>query len=205
MKLWLTGFLRGRENRMAVLAMLLLVVAVACRQPLERSMALHMLLQLPMVIAVGILLAPVLSHLAGSHASRLALYDAHGVTGLLAFSLVTTYWMIPKALEHALIAPAAEAGKFLSLLLAGMLLPAALAHANRIIQLFFLGNLAAMMAIVGMLYQDAPQRLCNLYLRDEQTAAGIGLVFLAIAIPLLWGLHHFAAAAGERAAPVPDN
>lgn len=190
----------GQAIAAALSCLALLAFALVFRPWLERSMALHMLLQIPALACAGSLAALATSRmpwrdngLTGAWLRYVRTYDDHGITGLVVFLLVTAYWMIPKALEHALIGTAAEAGKFLSLFLAGLILPASLTRANKIIQLFFLGNFAPMMAIAGLLYQDAPQRLCNYYLRDDQVIAGIGLVVFSIAIPLAWGLRQLGA------------
>jgi hypothetical protein len=84
------------------------------------------------------------------------------------------------------VAPLAECGKFVSLFGGGLILRDCLSRANRMIQLFFVGNVAWMTAIVGLLYQDNSTRLCNFYLLDDQTLAGQGLVLLSVALPVLW-------------------
>ncbi len=174
----------------AILGATLLIAAVALRHDLELTMTRHMLVQIPMLLVAGIACSRCLSALQNESVllRRLEAWNAHGLTGLLVFLLTTAYWMIPRALDNAVASISAEQAKMVSLFVAGFLLPASLARANTILQLFFLGNFAAMMAIVGMLYQDAPQRLCNFYLVDDQVTAGMGLVSLAIIIPLLWCL-----------------
>ncbi|MFD2273277.1 hypothetical protein ACFS07_25365 [Undibacterium arcticum] len=111
------------------------------------------------------------------------------------------YWMIPKTLEHALVSPTEEFLKFVLIFINGLILPASLSRANKVIQLFFLGNFAGMMAIVGMLYQEAPQRLCNYYLLDDQAFTGTGLVTWSIILPLLWCWRYFVAVRDGDAAP----
>jgi hypothetical protein len=181
--------LRNTRARMVLLGLALVVIAIACRRPLESTMARHMLLQIPLLVAAGSCVALGLRRTGiAALASRLHVYDENGITGLSAFLLVSAYWMIPKALDSAAISLTADAGKLVSLFLAGLLLPASLARANLIIQLFFVGNFASMTAIAGMLYQDTPRRLCNLYLIDDQMITGTGLVTLAIAVAVAWGI-----------------
>lgn len=151
-------------------------------------MALHMLVQIPAIVVAGLLAA---GAVAGT-GRRAASFDAYGLTGLSVFMLATAYWMIPRALEIALTSPAMEAAKFLSLFIAGMMLRASLSRANAILRVFFVGNLSSMMAIAGLLYQEAPQRLCNLYLYDDQLITGTGLVVLAVLIPAAWAADYFA-------------
>ncbi len=47
---------------------------------------------------------------------------------------------------------------------------------------FLAGNLGWMTASAGMLYIDAPVRLCVNYLQDDQRQTGIALVLLALAL-----------------------
>lgn len=162
---------------------LCLAGAVFAHRWLEASMLRHMLLQLPLLAAAGWLVAG-----RAARTGRVAALDEHGLSTFTALIFVSAYWMVPRALELSLTAPAAQAAKFASLLLTGALLPGALKRANRIVQLFFLGNLCAMMAIAGMLYQDMPQRLCNAYLLDDQVVTGTGLVLASLAIAAIWCL-----------------
>lgn len=189
------------QSRTVLFGFALAVIAIACRRPLESTMARHMLLQIPLLIAAGSCVALGLRHTGiAARAGRLRAYDENGITGLFAFLLVSAYWMIPKALDSAAISLAADTGKFVSLLLAGLLLPASLTRANIIIQLFFIGNFASMAAIAGMLYQDTPRRLCNLYLIDDQMITGTGLVILAIAVAVAWGIRQLTRPARPGAA-----
>lgn len=151
-------------------------------------MALHMVVQLPMIVVAGAL--------AGTGRGARAHWDAHGLAGLTWLLLASAYWMVPRALEQALTMPLAELGKFASLFLAGFLLPGALARAAAVIQLFFLGNFCAMMAIAGMLYQDMPQRLCNAYTLDDQVITGVGLVVASIGIAAAWCIWQLPALGG---------
>jgi hypothetical protein len=192
-----SGIMSTQQRTAALMiGVALAVLAVVYRQVLEATMARHMLLQMPMLIAAGALIA------FGLQCTNVVAFsgvlrgcDENGITGLFAFMLVTAYWMIPKTLDSAAVSLVADSTKFVSLLLVGLLLPGSLSRANAILQLFFIGNFASMTAIAGMLYQDAPRRLCNLYLIDDQMIAGTGLVALAVAIALLWCIRH---AAGMR-------
>jgi hypothetical protein len=187
-----------RQRRLAALTSgLLLLFAWLWRAPLEASMASHMLVQIPVLLIAGYLaawawlLAPAPGTAAHSGPwlrcwQQLRRYDEQGVPSLLALVFLLTYWMIPMSLDTALASPMVEAIKFVSLFAGGMLLADCLARANLVIQIFFLGNLSWMMAMVGMLYQDGSTRLCNFYLVDDQVLAGQGLVWLSALIPALW-------------------
>lgn len=113
-------------------------------------------------------------------------YDEYGIAGLLWASFVGAYWMLPRALDQVLVSSWAHYGKFGVLFVTGLVLSAALRRANSVIKLFFLGSFCWMSAIVGLLYQEYPQRLCNFYLMSDQEWAGRGMVALALILPLFW-------------------
>lgn len=179
-----------------VLAASALLPALAFSRWLESSMAAHMLLQLPLLVLAGWLGAG----LAPARWS-IARVDEYGITGLCMLLFVSACWMVPRALELSLASPPAEAAKFASLLLLGMVLPGSLKRSHWIVQLFFLGNFGAMTAIAGMQYQTMPQRLCNAYLLDDQNLAGMGLVAGAVLISVAWCVRIAPALAPPREIP----
>ncbi|WP_397475006.1 hypothetical protein, partial [Pusillimonas sp.] len=113
-------------------------------------------------------------------------YNEYGVPGLLLVSLVGAAWMIPKALDDALIDWRVAAFKYAGLPVCGWILSASLRRAPLVVKLFFVGNFCWMSAIVGLIYLDQPARLCNAYLLSDQDWAGRGLIALAVALPLGW-------------------
>lgn len=171
--------------RRHALGLACLLLAAGGRHWLEAAMFRHMLLQMPLIVVAGWQLAarparPVLR----------AGLDPFGLTSLSALLFISAYWMVPRALEQSLMLPVAEAAKFISLLLAGALLPGAARRARLVIQLFFLGNFCWMSAIAGIQYQDMPQRLCNAYALDDQLITGTGLVALSLLLAIAWCLRH---------------
>ena len=169
---------------------ILLGLLLATRAPLEASMLRHMLVQLPLLVVCGALLRPWLRL-----PTELTRMDGQGLTTFTAAVFITTYWMIPRALEQALFEPLAALEKFTSLLVLGAALPGALRRAHVVVQLFFVANICAMMAIAGMLYRELPQRLCNAYLLDDQSVTGTALVVLALVLGAAWCIvnaRHFA-------------
>ncbi|TAM89454.1 MAG: hypothetical protein EPN41_03710 [Candidimonas sp.] len=101
-------------------------------------------------------------------------------------SFAGAFWMIPRTLDYVLVSPFANCLKFATLFAVGLVLCDALSRANTIIRLFFLGNFCWMLAVVGIVYQSVPNRLCNFYLASDQRAAGIALVALAVCLPVVW-------------------
>ena len=176
-----------------LMSLALLAMAVLLAAPLTRTMARHMLVHIPLILASGLCMGAFLQVHAWPQGRFLrstrklwGKYNELGIPGLLAGSLVAAYWMIPKSLDDALFSSGAALGKYVSLFLAGVLLFDALRRSNRVIKLFFLGNFSWMTAIAGLLYQDATRRICNAYLLGDQEVAGQGLVLLAILVPLVW-------------------
>ncbi|WP_322999436.1 hypothetical protein [Castellaniella sp.] len=183
--------------------------AIVWHDALTALMSLHMLVQIPLLVAGGVFAeqawrggrparaqAPPAQADASGQSSRLWQatsgrgirwsYNAYGMPGLLLVSLVGAGWMIPKALDDALVDWRVATFKYLGLPLCGWLLQASVRQANVVIKLFFLGNFCWMSAIVGMVYLDQPIRLCNAYLQDDQDWAGRGLIALAIVLPSCW-------------------
>ena len=167
----------------AALVLLALLATPLLRQTLEASMARHMLLQFPLFLLAGALLAGALPAAAGSAIAR---WNAHGISGLLATALVLGLLMVPRLLDLALVNPAIELAKISALVLAGAALRLSWRPAGLVVQGFFLGNVLPMTAVVGQLYVDSPTRLCNAYLLDDQEQLGHWLVWLAVAIAVAW-------------------
>jgi hypothetical protein len=175
--------IRSRTQVWAGLAVVAVAAAPPARGFLEGGMALHMLVQIPLLVLAGCGLS------AASPArfrQTLQSFNAHGVTGWALASLVLAFWMLPRALDAAVANAWIDAAKFAVLLLAGAALRWSWAASRPVIQLFFIGNWAWMTATAGLLYVETPQRLCNAYLLGDQALTGHGLVVAAVLLPLLW-------------------
>ena len=169
------------------LALGLLLLAIlawpGARQWLEASMWHHMVLQFPLGMLAGSLLA---SALPLRSRAALARWNAHGITGLVLASAVLAVLMVPRALDLALRDAGIEAAKCAALLLSGLALRLSWRPAGLVVQGFFLGNLLSMTVVVGQLYIDSPLRLCNAYLLDDQVRLGHWLIGLAALVALVW-------------------
>ena len=153
------------------------------RHALEASMWRHMVLQFPLLMAAGALLAAALPPRARGAVAR---WNAHGIAGLVLVACVLAVLMVPRVLDLALRDPAIEAAKVAVLLGAGAALRLSWRAAGLVVQGFFLGNMLPMTAVVGQLYIDAPLRLCNAYLLDDQARLGQWLIALAVLLALGW-------------------
>lgn len=167
----------------AGLVLLALLAWPALHPWLQATMWRHMLLQFPLWIAAGALLAaatPARVRL------RLARWNLHGIAGLVLVGVGLAVLMVPRALDLALRDPVIDLAKCATLVLSGAALRLSWPVAGRVMQAFFLGNLLPMMGVVGQLYGDSPLRLCNAYLLDDQVRLGRWLIGLAAALALLW-------------------
>lgn len=165
-------------------ALLILILSLpACRETLEGSMQLHMLVQYPLVMFAGVLLALAVPQ---AVARTLSSWNAMGIAGLTAAMLFMTVLMIPRVVDLALVDARVEAAKFAALLFVGSVLRASWRDAGLVVQAFFLGGILPMAIVVGTLYQDAPLRLCNAYGLDDQRELGWSLVCIGVAIAVIW-------------------
>ena len=170
-----------------VAALLFVVLASpTAREALERVMITHMLVQIPLLAVVGALGAGALPP---QLRSRVARWNSGGVSGALLAVIVSSWWMVPRALDWALAAPLMEAAKFLTLpLLVGAPLALSWPSLGSMGRGFLVANVLPMWAVVGWAYIAAPVRLCNYYLADQQVTAGIGLVAVSVALGVALGL-----------------
>ena len=160
-----------------------LLVLAAFRPWLEAHMARHMGLELPLLFFAGWLAASA----AGPRLTRLLLpWNAKGLAALVFALLLSAFWMVPAALDLAVLHPAVGIAKVVSWVLAGLLLGASWRQAGLVIQAFFIFNWCWMTIAVGLMYQQAPQQLCSVYLPDEQWSAGASMIFWAVAVFVLW-------------------
>lgn len=161
-----------------------LLIAVALARPwLEATMARHMAIELPLLFAIGWLAARV----AGPRWERwLAPCNANGLPAFCLAMLVGAFWMLPVALDLAVLDVRVSLLKVISVVGAGLLLGASWRYAGMVIQAFFVLNWAGMNLAAGLLYQEAQQQLCSVYLSDQQAAAGWGIMFWSLAVIIGW-------------------
>jgi hypothetical protein len=153
------------------------------RAATESSMTMHMLVQFPVLLLAGGLLA---AGLPPGWMRWLAGWNELGIAGLVGAALVLAVAMVPRLLDLALVDGRVESVKLLALVLTGGALRLSWRPAGTVVQAFLLGNVLPMMAVVGILFQDATSRLCNAYRLDDQQFLGLALAWLAPAIFAGW-------------------
>lgn len=208
-------FKRRLNKKKLLLAMLVGVCSIGLSVPplrtlIEQSMLWHMAIQMPLLILTGWLLMASGSPLPVARASRRANqqtpmqintqinrqaseWNVYGLTGFV-FSFITiTYWMLPSAIDRAVVLPSADVIKLLSLLACGASLRHSSVRAPALIQLFFLGNFLAMMLWLGSYFLQTDLRLCNAYSLQSQINTGWGLIAWGLGIGVFWGANQLIA------------
>lgn len=174
------------------LAFWLVLALPGMRAWLESSMALHMLVQMPLLAVLGYGGA---AGLGAAARARLCMALGGALPLVLAALLASSYWMLPRALDAALGGGWAETAKFVSLpLLVGAPLALAWPRLGSIARGFVWTNAFSMLAVLGWLYMAAPVRVCNNYLESAQYDAGRWMVLAAVGGFIAWMLYWMAGA-----------
>ena len=193
--------LTGRAAPRAALALAPALLCIApLRHAVESHMPTHMLLEFPLLFASGWVIAGAASP-GDRWLARLDPFDAQGLLGISFAACALTLWMIPTALDLALLSEPVRWGKYVSLWLAGLLLRRSQGRLDAELAVFFIGMLAWMLATVGLVFQTMPRRLCVNYLLDEQRWTGVGIVGAAVLLGTL-GLWRIVA---NHAGPAPGD
>ena len=186
-----------------------LLAAPPLQRILEASMTAQMLVQIPLLAIAGMLLGKSLPE---SAANRIQPWNRGGATGLIVVTFASACWMLPLSLDAAVVSPAADLAKFLTVpLLIGLPLASSWPRMSFVLRGVLLFEALATLFRMGWLYLISPVRLCNSYgLSDQQRLGewlltGGAALLLCIAWRLLWGRPTAAAGAvglpGRRAGP----
>ena len=173
----------------ALLATVCAAVAVALSVPplrsvIEQSMAWHMVFQMPLLVLAGALAYSALPPNFGSQ--QLANINHFGLTGFMAAQIIIAYWMLPMAIDRAVVQPPFDAIKLTTLFISGLLLADAFKRAPAALQLFFMGYWVSMMAWLGIYFATTDLRLCNAYSLQSQVSTGWGLLALGLLLGAVW-------------------
>ncbi|MBI3345729.1 MAG: hypothetical protein HY020_00785 [Burkholderiales bacterium] len=162
---------------------LLLLGLPATRAWLESRMSLHMAIELPLLMLSGWTFGGV----APGRWKLLERIDAGGLLCATIAACILTLWMVPAALDMAVMEPGIALLKYGQWIVAGVLLRNARNWHSPVVAAFFLANAAWMTVTAGLLYLDAEQQLCVNYLVDDQRVAGFALLAWGVALGVLAG------------------
>ncbi len=160
------------------------------RMIIEQNMAWHMVFQMPLLVVGGWFMFARASH--RQENSKLATWleavassNQFGLTGFLLVTVAFSYWMLPLALDKAIVQPVADLIKITTLLLAGVVLRESFRCAPVVVQLFFMAYWSSMLIWLGAYFTTTDLRLCNVYSLETQRTAGQGLIALGIGVGTL--------------------
>ena len=154
------------------------------RSLIEQSMLWHMVIQMPSLVLGGWVVMGAIRNTVVPAA--MAAWNRYGLTGFIAAQAIAAYWMLPLAIDRAVVLPAADGAKLVTLLACGALLRHSVDRAPAVLQLFFIGYAVPMMIWLGLYFANVDLRLCNAYSLESQVRAGYGLAVLAFALGALW-------------------
>ena len=162
----------------------LLVWILLTIEPLDRlfdeRMALHMLLQVPLLLLAGVLAGRSLSHTFGAR------LDPHGLSSLFFFLGTLAFWMLPLSFDAAVVNSWHDLLMHINLFVAGALLPGAIGRMSFAVRAAAGIYLTAMLATAAMVYLNSQSLICNVYTIEMQKETGRCLLW---ALPLFFLLH----------------
>lgn len=150
---------------------------------LTSTMTAQMLVQIPLLVAVGWLLRDAVPPRV---VAALDAWNQSGISGLVLATFATAFWMLPRWLDAAASQPMVAAAKFASVpLLIGLPLGLSWRRMGFVVRGLFISELIAMFFRLGWLYMISPVRLCSNYLLNDQQRSGQYMLAIGAAI-LLW-------------------
>ena len=152
------------------------------RSLIEQSMVWHMVVQMPLLLLAGWVGAGALAW----QPAATSRWNQYGLTSLMAIQFFFAYWMLPVAIDRAVVLPSFDLLKLLSLLVCGALLRRAVVGAPAALQLFFAGYAMSMLLAAGAFLATSERRLCNAYSLESQLRAGYGLMAMGVAVGCVW-------------------
>ena len=157
------------------------------RSLIEQSMFWHMVVQMPLLVLAGWLS---MSAWRPSRAPQfMAAWNVYGLNGFFLTFLILAYWMLPSAIDRAVVLPQADVLKLLTLFAAGALSKHAMDQSPTVLQLFFVTLTVSMLIWLGVYFVATELRLCNAYSLASQVSTGWGLISLGIAVGSAWLLY----------------
>jgi hypothetical protein len=144
----------------------------------------HMAIQMPMLVMGGWFAMSAFFNRRAS--ALLAHWNRYGLTGFIAAQVIVAYWMLPLAIDRAIVLPQADAMKVVTLFVSGAMLKHSVERSPPVLQLFFVGYAASMMIWLGIYFASTDLRLCNAYSLESQAIAGRGIALWGITLGFAW-------------------
>lgn len=162
------------------LIMYFLLMLPPVRTLAESIMVVHMHMQMPLLVFVGMLFTPFIKSKFPHFFEK---WNQNGVPGIVLFMIIMIYWMIPRTMDEALTITTVEMFKFISLpFLAGVPLRDSWNKLSRKGKNIIFISFIMLFGVMGWLYTASPVQLCNNYLIKEQRALGITFLITSLCI-----------------------
>lgn len=160
------------------LLLLIFLVIPPVASFMESVMAIHMHMQMPMLVISGLLMARFFQKRFPQFFEK---WNSNGLPGIILFTIIMVYWMLPRTMDEALTVPSVEIFKFISIpFLAGVPLRDSWkklgSKGKNTIIIFF----TILFIGIGWLYISSPVQLCNNYLVIEQLTLGWAFLLTAL-------------------------
>jgi hypothetical protein len=185
----------------------LALLAPTVMHALQQRMTTQMLVQIPLLVIVGHFIARSLPDGATAVIDN---WNSRGITGLVLATVTSMFWMLPRMLDASVTDALVATAKYASVpFLIGLPLALSWPRMGFIVRGVFLAECIATLFRLGWLYLISPERLCNLYLLEDQQRLGQWLLLigaalcLAIASKLMWG--HFDSPGDVAQEPKPAH
>lgn len=145
---------------------------------LESMMVTHMLVQMPLLILAGLLMG---DYIIKRFPSFFKKWNGSGIPGITLVYIVTMYWMVPRAMDEALLLQTVELFKFLSFpFLVGIPLRDSWPKLHSVGKGVIIFNYIPMFGMMAWFYVDSPIQICNNYLESEQKMLGWSFFLIMI-------------------------
>lgn len=147
---------------------------------LESVMALHMHMQMPMLVIAGLLMARFFQIRFPQFFEK---WNQNGIPGILLFIIIILFWMMPRTMDEALTELGVEIFKFISLpFLAGVPLRDSWTKLSEKMKNGVIILFTVLFLLMGWLYIYSPVQLCNNYLQIEQITLGWAFITTSIGL-----------------------
>ncbi len=174
--------LRPHDAARIAAILFLALLAPPVKHALEASMTTQMLVQIPLLIAAGALIARALP---ASTSAFISSWNYRGISGLVLATITGVLWMLPRTLDAAVTDPWVAVAKYLAApLLIGLPLALSWPRMGFVVRGVFLLECIATLFRLGWLYLISTERLCNLYLLDDQQRLGRYMLLIGVALIL---------------------
>ena len=180
-------FTRSRTVALAVSLLAISLSVPPLRSLIEQSMFWHMVVQMPLLVLAGWLTMSARPQ--RSPFQFMSAWNVYGLNGFFLTFLILAYWMLPSAIDRAVVLPEADGLKLLTLFTAGALSKHALDRSPSVLQLFFVALTVSMLIWLGFYFITTELRLCNAYSLASQVSTGWGLIGLGITTGGAWLLY----------------